>query len=521
MKALSLLLLSIFWGLALAQVDQSLWRQQVIYLVMPDRFFDGNKANNKAGQADCYDPKDPRKFHGGDWAGLRQKIGYLKELGVSALWVTPAYQQIPGLGDACGYHGYWPDFKLPDDGAIEPKMGSAADLNGLIKDLGTNKIQFILDMVVNHAGYGAKIVGQKPEWFHKSPACLKFNNADVYCPLAGLPDFRQEEPAVAQYLDQQSQGWAKRFALNGIRMDTAKHVPLAFWQNSWIPAINSVRPKAFKVAEAFKEGSAEDLKPYLDAGFDSAFNFPLRQALVQTFAKGGSVDLVAERIKQDLETLGLERHLMLTNLLDNHDVPRFTNEAGLGVSEDEIRKRYHLALAALFTLPGIPQLYYGNELALYGSADPDNRRDMPGWGWTSAGRNGVYRGQALPNPGRTFKYVQKLIQLRKQNPALYEGYYAELWRHNDDPNPNVYAFFRSEGDNRIMVVFNNGTQPSGEINIPIAANESLAEEDRNALEGATFTDLLGAGAPANLQVENGEATVNLPGKSVGIYRAGP
>ena len=241
--------------------------------------------------------------------------------------------------------------------------------------------------------------------------------------------------------------------------------------------------------------------------------------MVQAFAKGGSVDKVAQRVQEDLQTLGLERHLMLVNLLDNHDVPRFTNEAGLGVSEDEIRRRYHLALAALFTLPGIPQLYYGNELAMYGSGDPDNRRDMPSWAWSAAGRNGVYRGQALPNPGRTFRYVQKLIQIRGANPALYEGYYAEMWRHSGDPNPNVYAFFRGARDNRIVVVMNNGTLESGTIKIPVQANTNISEEDRVAMgDGSELTDLLGAGAPAKLSIENGEISVNMPGKAVGIYR---
>ena len=515
----ALLLLLAFLSFASAQVNQAVWRQQVIYLVMPDRFYNGNPANDRAGYADCFDPRSFTKFHGGDWAGLRQRVSYLRELGITALWVTPAYRQIPRLENSCGYHGYWPDFRLPDDGALEPKLGSAADLSGLIRDLKTNNIRFILDMVVNHAGYRARITAQKPDWFHRSPGCLNLGDPEVNCPLAGLPDFNQSVPEAAQYLNSLSQGWARRFALDGIRMDTAKHVPLAYWQSGWIPAINRVSPNLFKVAEVFREDSAEDLKPYLEAGFDSAFNFPLRKALVAAFANGGSVDLVAERVRQDLEILGLERHLMLTSLLDNHDVARFVNEPGLGVPEDEIRRRYHLALAALFTLPGIPQLYYGNELALYGGPDPDNRRDMPAWAWSAAGRNGAYQSQALPNPGRTFRLVQRLIQIRRSNPALYEGAYAELWRHNGDPSPNIYAFLRSAGNSRVLVVMNNGTLPSGRLEIPLQANADLSEADRAALaDGVQLSELLGEGAPPSLRVENGAVAVNLGAKTVGIYR---
>jgi glycosidase len=521
MKHLPLLMvLWASWSLGLAQADLNLWRQQVIYLVMPDRFFNGDARNDNLGAAGCFDPKAPNKFHGGDWAGLKQKLGYLKELGVSALWITPAYKQIGVLENgACGYHGYWADFKLPDDGALEPKLGTKADLENLISSAQAGGIKFILDMVVNHPGYGARIVQQKPTWFHRSPGCLNQGSATIFCPLAGLPDFAQEQPQVATYLTGQSRGWAGRYRLDGIRMDTAKHVPLEYWQQSWIPGIRKARGKLFVVAEAFWDNSAEDLKPYFEVGFDSAFNFPLRKALVTTFAKGESVDKVASRVKEDLGILGLDRHLMLSNLLDNHDVPRFINEPGFGVPEDEIRRRYHLALAAMFTLPGIPQLYYGNELALYGGGDPDNRRDMPAWAWNASGRGGRYGGQALPNPQSTFAYVQKLIALRKQNPALYQGSYAELWRQNGGQNADVWAYFRGSGQNRVLVVINNGTLESGLIKIPIQINTDISEADRAALsDGSELQDLLGAGAPERVRIEEGSISIDLPGKSVGIYR---
>jgi glycosidase len=492
----------------------------VIYLVMPDRFFNGDARNDSLGSPGCFDPQAPTKFHGGDWAGLRQKMDYLKELGVSALWVTPAYRQIGALENgSCGYHGYWADFKIPDDGAIEPKLGSKADLEGLITDLQGKGMKFILDMVVNHPGYGARITQQRPTWFHRSPGCLNQGSGTIFCPLAGLPDFAQEQPEVAAYLTAQSRGWAGRYRLDGIRMDTAKHVPLDYWTQSWVPGIRKARGKAFLVAEAFWDSSAEDLKPYFEAGFDSAFNFPLRKTLVATFAKGESVDKVAGRVKDDLATLGLNGHLMLTNLLDNHDVPRFVNEPGFGVPEDQIRRRYHLALTALFTLPGIPQLYYGNELAMYGSGDPDNRRDMPTWAWEASKRGGTYVGQALPNPQSTFALVQTLIRLRKENPALYQGYYAEMWRQNGSQNPDVYAFFRGSGSNRIMVVINNGTLESGMISIPIQVNGDISEADRAAMgNGSELRDLLGVGAPGQLRIENGTVALNMPAKTAGVYR---
>jgi hypothetical protein len=188
--------------------------------------------------------------------------------------------------------------------------------------------------------------------------------------------------------------------------------------------------------------------------------------------------------------------------------------------EAEIARRYHLALVALFTLPGIPQLYYGNELGLYGGSDPDNRRDMPAWAWTAAGRSQTHAGEALPTPEATFRHVRTLIAIRKENPALFRGSYAEMWRHNGDPRPNVYAFFRGDGDNRIVTVLNNGALPSGDVTIPVRDNGGIPSADRAALaDGTVLVDLLQAGAPSARTLSDGHLTVNLAGKSAAIYRA--
>ena len=320
-----------------------------------------------------------------------------------------------------------------------------------------------------------------------------------------------------QYITQQSIGWTEQFPLDGIRMDTAKHVPLSYFQNTWIPLINQTQPDIFLVGEILEQNSVERLKPFIEAGFDSIFNFPLQKAMVETFAQGQSVDRVADQVQQTLATFG-SRSLMLTNLLDNHDLPRFTNELGLGVSEDQIRRRYHLALGGLFTLPGIPQLYYGNEIGMYGGSDPDNRRDMPDWAWTNAGRASGGAG-FLPNPQETFEYVQRLIQIRQSNPALHSGYYAELWRQNSLQNLDVYAFFRGLDDNRFIVIINNSTLPSSFLTIPIQNNSGIESIDRLALaDGQALEDLLEMGAPSTLTIEDMAVRVDMPAKTMGIYR---
>ncbi|MCG8365886.1 MAG: alpha-amylase family glycosyl hydrolase [Pseudanabaenales cyanobacterium] len=511
-----------FLQLSLAAADPSVWRQQVIYLVMTDRFENGDSANDTLGAAECFDPNSPTKFHGGDWAGLSQRVDYLKELGVTAVWVTPAYQQVGRIGSvdnaSCGYHGYWPDFTMPNTIAVEPKLGGDTALNHLSRTLQDNGLKFILDQVVNHAGYNARIISQEPSWFNPSrPLCEALGNPTIFCDLAGLPDFDFRNGATVQYMTQQSLGWIEQFALDGVRLDTAKHVPLSYLQNTWIPLMNQTQPDIFLVGEILDQHSIERLKPFFNAGFDSVFNFPLQKAMVETFAKGRSVDRIASQIQATLAAFG-SRSLMLTNLLDNHDLTRFIHEPGFGVSEDQIRRRYHLALGSLFTLPGIPQLYYGNEIGMYGGSDPDNRRDMPDWAWTSAGRSSGGSG-FLPNPQATFGYVQKLIQIRKSNPALHSGYYAEMRRQNGPQNLDVYAFFRGLGDNRMIIIINNSTLSSNLLTIPVQANLAIESIDRLALaDGGVLEDLLEIGAPPTITIKDSEIRVDMPAKTIGIYR---
>ena len=496
------------------------WLSRVIYLAIPDRFQNGNGSNDNAGIANCFGPADPQKYHGGDIAGIDQRVDYLRDLGVSALWVTPLYKQSVGPASRpCGYHGYWTDFSDPDDGSIEPKLGTKEELTRLLQSLHAVDIKFILDMVVNHAGDNARIVTQHPDWFHAPTTCAALGSPDVNCPYrAGVHDFAQEDPRVAAYLTATSKAWLDRFAIDGIRMDTARYVAPGYFRDSWIPALRAAHKDAFFVGEVFSE-RVEDLKVYTDAGFDSVFQFALRTALVRAFAKEGSVDVIAATVQQTETTMGHGRSLAIVNMIDNHDVKRFANEPGFGVAESEIVRRQHLALGAIFALPGIPQLYYGDELGLYGGDDPDNRRDMPSWAWTSEGRSGSHVGDAPPNSQSTFSFVQRLIRARHDNAALYRGSYAELWRQNGAYNANVFAFFRGWENNRIVAVFNNSSSMKS-VNIPILVNTAIDDSHRKALaNGTVFEELIQDGAPQVVTLAGGSLAVSLPGKTLAIYRA--
>jgi glycosidase len=472
---------------------------RVVYLVVTDRFANGDRTNDDAVGRGCFDPADPSKIHGGDLAGLRQRIAYLEELGVSTVWILPVVAQSP---DRCGYHGYWADFADPDDAAIAPNLGTRSDLEALLLDLHARRMGLMLDMVVNHAGPHARIVAEHPDWFHDARTCNERGNPEEDCPIGGkpLPDFAQEKPEVASYLTRTSLGWATRLPIDAIRMDTVKHVPVPYWR-SWTDALRAARPEVFTVGEVFHTGGASKLGPYLDAGFDSLFNYPLYAAIVAAFAKRGSVDALAAKIEEEIATLGEARVRRLTSFVANHDNPRFPSLAA-AADEEEIARRHRLALGAIFTLPGIPQLYYGDELALYGAKDPDNRRDMPEWAFREGGRASPHPGEAAGRAETTFAYVRALARLRVSHPELRDGRYTELWRPRGSA-ANVFVFARGE---RIVVAINGGTEPAS-VTVPVRA--------------AALDRLLGEGTATKIDVAAGKATLSIPPLAMVVYTLAP
>lgn len=471
-------------------------RAGAIYLAMPDRFANGDPANDDLGVPSCSDLAEERHWHGGDLAGLTARVPYLAELGVGALWTTPVYRQT-----TChGYHGYWGDFVDPPVVELEPKLGTAAELDGLLAALHEAGIRYLLDMIVNHAGRGARVIEQHPDWFHDPETCGDLGAEVIFCPLSRLPDFAQEHAAVADYLDQLSRLWVERFAIDGIRMDTFKHVPASYFADRWVPAVRAARPGMFLVGEVFDGSGPAAYQTALDAGFDSTFDFALYYALVDTFGRRQSTNRAADAVARTIEVRGHEQATWMTTMIANHDVPRFAAEMSAGMSAAEQRDRHRLALVALFTLPGIPQLYAGDEVGMVGSW-PDNRRIMPGWLWTAVDRAGDHP-EALPGAGDTFDLTARLTRLRRDHPAIWRGSYTELWRQNG--GPPVWAYQRADGDARLVAVFNNGADRAA-LSIPLPAGSA---------DGAAL-DLLGG---PDATVAAGALSVDLAPRSAAVYR---
>lgn len=479
------------------------WEAASIYLMMVDRFANGAPDPDPL-LDECFDPAHPRRYHGGDLVGLRQRLDYLEELGVDTVWVTPLTRQIGRHHEECGFHGYWTDMSVPDDGAIEPRLGSEDDLRALIDAMHARGMRLVLDMVVNHPGYDAPVTRSHPEWFHPVEGCHELGDPEETCGLANLPDFDQSVPAAAAYITEHSLSWVRRFDFDGIRMDTVKHVPLWFFRDIWIPAIRRERPELFLVGELFDERPYTDQHPYVDAGFDGLFDFRLRSALVHGLGRGGSLEHVAQEVADAWQRLGPERARRRATFIENHDVPRFASE--IEQPPEIAAERMALALGVILTTPGIPQLYAGTELGMAGYW-PENRRDLPSWAW----REGTRTPQEgyVGNPAETFALVRDLLRIRRERAPLHLGDYQELWRPGGSGVP-LFAFTRAYADARVIVTLSTG---SVNQTVPLADNPHLPAD---VLPDGPLVDLLGRDE-VRAEVRDGSLVVQMPPGAIGVF----
>ncbi|HEY9723187.1 MAG TPA: alpha-amylase family glycosyl hydrolase [Oscillatoriaceae cyanobacterium] len=423
---------------ARASVDS--WRDDNIYFVLTDRFFDGDRANDMN-----VDKQNPNAYHGGDFQGVIDKLDYLKNLGVTAIWVTPINDNIDGafVGKYWAFHGYW----IKDFTKVDEHLGTEEKFRELVRDAHAKGIKVLLDIVVNHAGYGAPIATnpQTSGWFHHNGNITNWDDQHQleYNDIDGLPDFNTENPQVIQYMEQTWAGWIQRTGVDGFRIDTVKHVPIAFWSvfNAYIHAH---APSGFFELGEVLNGDPDYLQPYLtQGGFNSLFDYPMYYTFDQVFAQGGSMRQLAARFAQDNKYPDAS---LLSPFLDNHDQPRFLTRAG----GDE--RKLRLALACLYTMRGVPMLYYGTECGMQGGPDPDNRKDMA-WGQDSA----------------LTQYVSTLLHLRTASEPLRRGRQLEMWQ--DD---QVYGFARLDGKQEVDVLLNNADSAQTR-QVPLRAESALPD----------------------------------------------
>lgn len=451
---------------------QGFGTSDVVYLLMPDRFANGDPSNdNPAIAPGLLDRSKGRYYHGGDIAGVRQKLRYLKELGITAIWLNPVYDNNNGLNrretydgqPITDYHGYG----ATDFYAVDEHLGDLASFRAFVDEAHTVGIKVILDMVANHTGPYHPWVNDAPTatWYHGTQERHLANTwqtwtlADPYADpgtrqatLDGwfidiLPDLNQDDPEVARYIIQNTLWWVGMSGMDGIRQDTWPYVPRSFWK-PWMSAIKREYPRLRVVGEvfdgdptmiAFFEGGRPKFDG-IDTGVDKLFDFPLYYAVRRAFGQGQSVRDVAQTIARDRV---YHDPSSLVTFLGLHDVDRFMNEKGATA------EGLKLAYTFLMTARGTPLVYYGDEIALPGGGDPDNRRDFPG-GWADDARN------AFAASGRTsveqslWSHLQALLRLRAARPDLQHAPTTHLL-----VDEQLYVYRRG----RTIVAINNDTKP--------------------------------------------------------------
>jgi glycosidase len=503
---------------------QGITSDDVIYLIMPDRFANGDQTNDKptGSPAAANDRRNPRAYHGGDLRGIINNLQYFKDLGVTALWLTPWYDNWNGV-NACDrpwcpntyYHGY----HAVDYYAVEDHFGDMATLRELVEKAHGLGLKIIQDQVANHVGSRHPWVTDPPlaDWFHGTAAqhsLNRFQNSVLLSPHANsvevrntldgwfnddLPDMNQEQPEVARYEIQNALWWIGTTGLDAIRQDTIQYMPREFIRDL-SNSLHRQYPKMWMVGEVFERDAAHTSffigghKGWdgIDTKLDSVFDFAVWNASLLVFTNKLPVRALRDQLKYDALYPDPSK---ITPMANNHDTPRFMSLEGASLEGAMLHTAFTLSVR------GVPQLYYGEEIAMEGKEDPDNRRDFPG-GWTGDSHNAFTTQGRTAKEQRMYEWTRGWISLRREHSALRHGRLIDLF-YDDD----AYVFARQDKTETVIIAINRAekekklTLPAGAIGLR---------------DGAGLTSLIGRFE--GTQVLNGQANLAIPPKTAVPYK---
>jgi glycosidase len=509
---------------------QGFTQDDVIYFIMPDRFSDGDRSNNDPRKSPgLYDRTKGRYYHGGDFQGIIDHLPYLKELGVTAIWINPVYDNTDRPDEkemypetegglkrpTTAYHGYG----AIDFYGVEEHYGTLEKLRELVDKAHAAGFKVIQDQIANHTSPYHPWATERPTptWFYGTPENHLSNNWQKWTTmdphasdatrrrnLEGwfidiLPDLNQDDEEVRRYLIQNTLWWLGTVGFDAVRMDTLPHVPRAFWRD-WSSAIHAEYPQVNILGELF-DGDPALLAYFqrgrvgqdqIDTGIDTVYDFALHYAIRDAFAKGESVRKLQQVLAHDYL---YPRPETLVPFIGVHDMQRFMNEKGATV------EGLKLAQTFLMTTRGTPLLYYGDELAMPGGGDPDNRRDFPG-GFPGDPRNAFTKEGRTAVENEVHNHLALLAKLRKTFPALSRGSLIQLYDEEQQT-----AFARVTQGMTAIVAFNNDDKP---------ATFEFDVSSANLEDGVESRDLLGV-VKGKVPVVNGKMRVTLHSRSASIF----
>jgi len=445
----------------------------VIYMITPDRFANGDPENDSLDDyADKLDRDDDYGRHGGDLAGISQRLDYLGDMGFTAIWLNPI---IENAMPESSYHGY----AMTDLYKVDPRYGSNDQYLALAEQMRSKDIDLVMDMVANHIGSGHWWMQDLPtsDWLNLPKARSRTSHArttnqDPYASefdkrshadgwfADAMPDLNQRNPLLADYLIQNSIWWVEYLGLSGIRMDTHPY-PDKDYMTEWSRRVMEEYPDLTLTGEEWTGNPAivsywqrgkhnhDDYVSYMPSMLD----FPLQMALKKSLTE--EVPWWDSPWTAAYEMLGNDflypDPFNLVIFADNHDMSRIYTQV------DEDYDLYRMAIVYYLTMRGIPTLYYGTEVLMSHPGTDSHgaiREEFPG-GWEDSDKN-AFTGDGLSDLEREAQqFVQQLLTWRKRKPVIHSGKVMQF-----TPIKDVYTYFRYDDNETVMVAFNRSEEAS-------------------------------------------------------------
>jgi cyclomaltodextrinase / maltogenic alpha-amylase / neopullulanase len=486
------------------------WQDGVIYYAFTDRFANGEKSNDKPVEDDRVPPA--ANYLGGDFEGIGKKIGeeYFKKLGVNILWLAPINRNPDGAWQEylapyrfyTGYHGYWPVSHTE----VEPRFGGDKALQEMISAAHAGGTLIIADLVLKHVHTEHPMWKERPELFGSldlpdgTKNLRKWDDHQFTTWFEEwLPAFDFNDPEAVDFLLGNAVDFARRFNLDGYRLDAVKHIERAFWWDYRTAMRNAVDPARrlplYNVGETFmdRKGIVSFVGPNM---LDGQFDFPLYDTIIDVFAKEkAGFDELEKSLAASESVYGKET--LMSPLLGNHDKARFMayadgdlpdpdepDEEELGwnhppeVDNAAAFEKLKLGLTFVLSVDGVPMIYYGDEIGMSGAGDPDNRRMMRWGGEVTAEENAVR------------EHFSKVAAVRHKHPALRYGSRRALVADGDR-----YAFVRAHLGDAVLALWNRG---KGENSFDVQVGPEMPD--------GKYADALSG---EKIEVKNGRVSLRL------------
>ena len=491
-----------------------------IYLAMPDRFANGDPTNDQyPGLRDPgADRTNPFLRHGGDLQGAAQRLPYLKDLGVTAVWLTPVLENNQPLTNENGtmrasYHGYG----FTDHYQVDRRLGGNAAYKAFVQQAHAAGLKVVQDAVYNHVGNTHWILQDLPmkSWLHQWPTYT--NTTYKYQPITDphaapsdrkvtldgwfvpfLPDLNQQNPYVANYLIENALWNVENFGIDAYRIDTYMYNDQPF-MNRCNAALLAEYPRLHIFGESSVTNVVDQayyvrnkidfpFKSNQPGGLDFVLETALLDALRQPLSYDGGVNRLYQALAQDAVYQDPTR---LVTFLDNHDHDRYLSVVG-----DDLAK-YKMGLTWLLTTRGIPSMYYGTEILMKNFKDPTDaevRRDFPG-GWPGDAFDKFTPAGRTARENLAFDFVRQLATYRRDHPVLHTGRLMQYL-----PENGLYVYFRYGAAGTVMVASNTTDEPATLPTARFSERMSGFGQARNVLTGALLADVSSLALPAKTAV---------------------